>query len=107
MNRHLIYMLALCSMLVTGCKDDTKDPTVWDTTPCDPSRPVEFKDFTPKEGGVRTRLYISGSNFGKDESKISVTIGGQKTPVISSNVFLHIENSSSVDCGVLYNVFTS
>ena len=85
MNRHLIYMLALCSMLVTGCKDDTKDPTVWDTTPCDPSWPVEFKDFTPKEGGVRTRLYISGSNFGKDESKISVTIGGQKTPVISSN----------------------
>ncbi|SHE41140.1 IPT/TIG domain-containing protein [Bacteroides faecichinchillae] len=84
MNRHLIYALALCGMMVTGCSDTT-DPTVWDTTPCDPSRPVEFTNFTPKEGGVRTRLFITGSNFGKDENKITVTIGGQKAPIISTN----------------------
>ena len=30
-------------------------------------------------------MYIMGSNFGTDESKIHVTIGGKKAPVIASN----------------------
>ena len=85
MNKHLIYTLALCGLLVSGCKESFKDPTVWEYKSCDPSKPVEFNDFTPKEGGVRTRMYIIGSNFGTDETKISVTIGGDKAPVIASN----------------------
>lgn len=84
MNKHLIHALALCCVLTVGCKDDA-DPTVWDTTPCDPSKPVEILDFDPKEGGARTRLFITGSNLGKDENKISVTIGGQKAKVIATN----------------------
>ena len=84
MNKHLIVAL-MCCLFAVGCKDDFKDPSVWDYKPCDPSKPVEFTDFTPKEGGVRTRMYITGSNFGTDESKIHVTIGGQKTPVIASD----------------------
>ena len=85
MNRCFIAALTLCTMSMFGCKEDFKDPTIWDLRPCDPSRPIEFTDFTPKEGGVRTRMYIMGSNFGTDESKIHVTIGGKKAPVIASN----------------------
>ena len=76
MDKHLIVAL-MCCLFMVGCKDDFKDPSIWDFKPCDPSKPIEFTDFTPKEGGVRTRMYIMGLNFGTDESKIHVTIGGQ------------------------------
>lgn len=40
-------------MMFIGCKDDDVASGSFD-----PSQPVEFKDFSPKEGQVRTRLYI-------------------------------------------------
>ncbi len=52
---------------------------------CDPSKPVTFSDYTPKEGVVRTTVFIEGSNFGTDVSKIKVTIGGRPAPVIGSS----------------------
>lgn len=51
----------------------------------DPSKPVIFTDFSPKEGAVRTRVFIEGSNFGTDVSKIEVLIGGVSAPVIGSS----------------------
>ena len=85
MDKHLLHTFAMCSMFLASCGSDDVAPGTWMTTPVDPSKPTEFADFTPKEGGVRTRMYITGSNFGTDESKIHVTVGGQKTPVIGSN----------------------
>ena len=79
MNKRLIYMLALCSISLVGCKDEN-DPSEFD-----PSQPVVFTDFTPKEGPVRTRMYIMGSNFGKDLSKIHISIGGQEAMTIGSD----------------------
>lgn len=72
MKKHLITVLACCLLLI-GCKDDKVDPDQYD-----PSQPVVFTDFNPKEGGMRTRLYIEGSNFGSDPTKIHITIGGEK-----------------------------
>lgn len=72
-------MLALCSISLVGCKDEN-DPSEFD-----PSQPVVFTDFTPKEGPVRTRMYIMGSNFGKDLSKIHINIGGQEAMTIGSD----------------------
>ena len=51
----------------------------------DPSQPVVFADFMPKEGSVRTRLYITGSNFGTDISRIHVTVGGKTAKVIGTD----------------------
>lgn len=65
---------------MSGCKDDKVDSSQYD-----PSKPVVFTDFTPKEGTVRTRLYIEGSNFGSDVSKIHIKIGGQRTTTIGSD----------------------
>ena len=62
-----------------GCKDDDVASGSFD-----PSQPVEFKDFSPKEGQVRTRLYIYGKNFGTDETKIHVNVGGKEAKVIGS-----------------------
>ena len=62
-----------------GCSDDDKVSTSYD-----PTQPVVFTDFSPKEGQVRTRLYIYGKNFGTDETKIHVNVGGQDAKVIGS-----------------------
>ena len=79
MKNHLITVLACCLLLI-GCKDDKVDPDQYD-----PSQPVVFTDFNPKEGGMRTRLYIEGSNFGSDPTKIHITIGGEKTKTIGAD----------------------
>lgn len=79
MKKHLITAFICCSFLF-GCKDDKVDSSQYD-----PSQPVVFTGFTPKEGGMRTRLYIEGSNFGSDMSKIHITIGGVKAKTIGAD----------------------
>lgn len=79
MKRHLIAVL-VCCLFMSGCKDKDVDSSQYS-----PSQPVVFTDFSPKEGVVRTRLYIEGSNFGSDVSKIHITIGGQSTNTIGSD----------------------
>ncbi|MGE9313323.1 IPT/TIG domain-containing protein [Niabella sp. CJ426] len=51
----------------------------------DPGKPTVFSDFSPKEGAIRTRLYISGDNFGDDVSKIHVYIGERELKVVGVN----------------------
>lgn len=83
----LFYALAtlVVGFSVTGCSDDGgyKEPAP--AAPCDPTKPVVFSDYAPKEGVVRTLIFIEGDNFGTDVSKINVTIGGQKAPIVGSS----------------------
>lgn len=51
----------------------------------DPNKPVEIAEFEPKGGPARTRLYITGKNFGTDVSQIFVRVGGVDAKVIGSN----------------------
>ena len=69
----------------TSCSQDGGYQGPEPTVPVDPSRPVIFTDFSPKEGAVRTLIFIEGSNFGTDVSKIEVLIGGVSAPVIGSS----------------------
>ena len=79
MKQTFIISAILCCMMLIGCSDDDGKSTSYD-----PSQPVVFTDFSPKEGQVRTRLYIYGKNFGTDETKIHVNVGGQEAKVIGS-----------------------
>lgn len=79
MKNHLITVFVCCLFFI-GCKDDKASSNQYD-----PSQPVVFTDFSPKEGGMRTRLYIEGSNFGNDPTKIHITIGGEKTKTIGAD----------------------
>lgn len=83
-----IKKLIFCSVLTlfalymaVGCSDSGGDGGEH----YDSSKPIVFSDFTPKQGAVRTRLYIEGSNFGKDISKIQVSVGGKNAKVIGSS----------------------
>lgn len=79
LNKYL-FVLLICHSFFFGCKkDETKDRGR------DPNAPVVFNDFSPKKGAVRTRLYIEGSNFGTDISKIKVYVGGKELPVIGAS----------------------
>lgn len=76
----------VCLCVLGGCKDDGGvDMTATVFYPSDPQKAITFTDFTPDEGVVRTRVFISGENFGTDASLIHVTIGGQKARVVSSD----------------------
>lgn len=69
----------------TSCSEDGGYQGPEPAVPVDPSRPVVFTDYSPKEGPVRALVFIEGSNFGTDLSKIEVLIGGVSAPVIGSS----------------------
>lgn len=69
----------------TSCSEDGGYQGAKPVVSVDPSKPVIFTDFSPKEGPVRTLVFIEGSNFGTDISKIEVLIGGISAPVIGSS----------------------
>lgn len=81
------YAIAILFAMVcaTSCSDDGGYTGPKPVTPSDPSKPITFTDFSPKEGAVRTLVFIEGSNFGTDVSKINVLIGGVSAPVIGSS----------------------
>lgn len=70
----------ICALSFSNCKDEAVKSVAYD-----PSKPIEIYDFSPKEGGARTRLFIQGKNFGKDVSQIDVKIGGKTAKVIGSD----------------------
>lgn len=72
-------LLSLFVVCICSCKDDADS----ESTPYDPSKPVEITDFTPKEGGTKTRMIIYGNNFGIDPSIVSVRVGGKEAKIIS------------------------
>lgn len=80
----LITILVVISFAATSCSQEGGYQGPPPTDPTDPSKPIIFSDFSPKEGSIRTLVFIEGSNFGTDLTKIEVEIGGVSAPVIGS-----------------------
>lgn len=80
-----IAILIAIGIIATSCSQDGGYQGSRPAEPTDPSIPVTFTNFSPKEGPVRTLVFIEGSNFGTDVSKIEVIIGGISAPVIGSS----------------------
>lgn len=81
----LFYAIAILSAIgygTTGCSQEGGYEGSKTVQYCDPSKPVVFSGYTPKEGVVRTLVFIEGSNFGTAISRIKVTIGGISAPVV-------------------------
>ena len=64
-KKHFLYwkngglLIASIFIFLVSCKGNGDAPQTYD-----PSKPVEFDEFLPKEGGVGTKLVIRGANFG-------------------------------------------
>lgn len=78
---NLLFFCVLIILTGVGCKDSKEGNEGGEY---DPSKPIVFNDFNPKEGSVRTKLFIEGENFGNDISKIKVSIGDLNAAVIGS-----------------------
>lgn len=52
--------------------------------PYNPSKSVEVYDFEPDGGGLATKVFITGSNFGTDLSQIKVYFGDTPATVVNS-----------------------
>jgi len=63
-----------------GCSDDKDSQTSYD-----PNKPLEFISYIPADGGVGTKLVITGSNFGSDTSLIKVYVNDKLAPIIGMN----------------------
>lgn len=78
---YAFILLLLCTSIFYSCKDKE----IVGGGGHDPSKPTVFTDFSPRQGKVRTRLYIYGDNFGTDISMIRVFIGDKEIKVVGSN----------------------
>ena len=88
LKKYTAYLVAISiaiGFLATSCSQDGGYDGNKPALPADPSKPVLFTDFYPKEGPVRTLIFIEGNNFGTDLEKIEVLIGGVNAPVIGSS----------------------
>lgn len=70
-------------LFLVSCSDNAEFEKA--LVPSDPSKAVTFTSFDPAEGSMRTRLYIHGSNFGTDPSKIQVTVAGKEAKVVGTD----------------------
>lgn len=75
-----LVVLFLCLNTLYGCKTEEVG-----TGGFDGGKSVEFSDYSPKTGAMRTRLFIYGQNFGTDISKIHVSIAEKPLTVIGSD----------------------
>lgn len=82
-KNHLIFTLILVVVYAfCACSDEAKDPG---TIPFDPSKPVQVTEIGPKEGGIGTRVVVSGSNFGNDKSKVKLFFNEKEALVMNVN----------------------
>ena len=73
--------LAVMVFLSSSCDNNTDK----DGTKYDPTKPVRVTNIKPEAGGMATKVFISGSNFGTDKSKIKVYFGETPARVINSS----------------------
>ncbi|MDR2037352.1 MAG: IPT/TIG domain-containing protein [Bacteroidales bacterium] len=76
----ILCFIAVMMLLYSSCKDSDGSKTDYD-----PTKPVLITNIEPEAGGLATKVFISGSNFGTDVSKIKVYFGETPAPVISSS----------------------
>ena len=82
-KKHFLYwkngglLIASIFIFLVSCKGNGDTPQTYD-----PSKPVEFDEFLPKEGGVGTKLVIRGANFGSDTALVRVYVNDKSATVI-------------------------
>jgi len=79
----ILFCLIAVLVFMWSCEDNKPDD--FSGTPYDPSKPVRIDSFEPDSGGLATKVFISGSNFGNDLSKIKVYFNNVRAPLVGSN----------------------
>ncbi|MFD2966895.1 IPT/TIG domain-containing protein [Sphingobacterium bambusae] len=75
----LPLLLGLLLAFIAAC---SKPDKVENKPTHDPTKPITYADFYPKEGGVSTQMIIEGSNFGSDTALVHVSVNDKEARVI-------------------------
>ena len=78
----IFFFVAILAYL-WSCEDNKPDN--FGREPYDPSKPVKIEGFKPDSGGLATKVFITGSNFGSDVSNIKVYFNDTRASVVGSN----------------------
>jgi len=78
-----LFPLILAILVFAACEDNKPDN--FGRKDYDPSKPVRIDSFEPDSGGLATKVFITGNNFGSDLSKIKVYFNNLRAPVVGSD----------------------
>ena len=79
----MIICIMTTFVFLSSC--DENNPPSYEGEAYDPSKPVIITDFKPDSGGLATKVFITGSNFGSDLTKIKVYFNDMRAPVVGSD----------------------
>ena len=77
------FVVAIIIIFTWSCQGDKSDN--FGREKYDPSKPIEITSFEPDSGGMSTKVFITGNNFGSDLSKIKVYFNDVPAPVVGSD----------------------
>ena len=69
-QKQLSIICFALAIIFASC--DSKKSNEFGREDYDPNKPVVITGFEPDSGGMATKVFITGSNFGSDVSKIKV-----------------------------------
>lgn len=82
-QKQLSIICFALAIIFASC--DSKKSNEFGREDYDPNKPVVITGFEPDSGGMATKVFITGSNFGSDVSKIKVYFNDKEAPVIGSD----------------------
>ncbi|MDR0833895.1 MAG: IPT/TIG domain-containing protein, partial [Candidatus Symbiothrix sp.] len=74
--------VCVCFCMYFSCNDSENSGH---GTPYDPNKPVVIETFSPDSGGMATKLFITGHNFGNDPAAIKVYYNDKLAPVVGAD----------------------
>jgi sugar lactone lactonase YvrE len=78
----VIFCSALAMLFFWSCEEESDK---FGREKYDPSKPVVITGFEPDSGGMSTKVFITGENFGSDLSKIKVYFNDVPAPVVGAD----------------------
>lgn len=81
MKTKFLFMIFLTLLIACDSNSSDDESNVYDR-PHDPNKDVIVESIGPKNGGLGTKVVVSGSNFGNDKEKISLFFNDKEALII-------------------------
>lgn len=81
MKTKFLFMIFLSLLIACDSSNSDDESNVYDR-PHDPNKSVIVESIGPKNGGLGTKVVVSGSNFGNDKEKISLFFNDKEALIL-------------------------
>lgn len=76
----LVVLVCFFALILYSCEERKEQ-----SPPYDPNIPIQGVSFAPLEGGLATKVILTGSNFGNDPKKVKVYFNEKRAAVVNTN----------------------